>query len=452
MTLRRKRHPVVLYQPRDEGATMPLGLLAVGSSLSEAHVVVVDGRFELAPEARVVELAREASLLGVNVRTGDPLRDALRVSAAARTANPALAIVWGGPHATYAPESCLSAGVVDACARGAGEATLAAAVRCAREGGRLELAGVPGLVTRGGIVTRPLSPPAAERTPPAVYSLLDVERVFEVRGSRRLDYCASRGARGGATRWTGFPAERVLAEVGELAERYRLGEVLFQDEDFFADPERARAIAVGLADGAARLGWQASARASDVVALADEGLRALVAGGCHRLRLTVPPGVAAEAREQVLEAGARLHARGLAARFEILVAEAGARGAVLAAAVSLASSLSALDGRFETPLRRLAPVPPWWQGGADDGGLEQWVARANGPWPDARAERRLERASFFFREAQRAPGRRIGQHLLRLAALLRVRLGFFGLDLERAVVEASALLRTGRPRPGSRPD
>ena len=83
-----KRRPVVLYQPRDEGSVMPLSLLALGSWLAGEHVVIVDGRFELAPEARVVELARVALCLGVTVRTGAPLREAVRVSAAARAANP----------------------------------------------------------------------------------------------------------------------------------------------------------------------------------------------------------------------------------------------------------------------------------------------------------------------------------------------------------------------------
>ncbi len=93
-----KRRPVVLYQPSDEGTVMPLGLLALGSWLAGEHVVIVDGRFELAPESRIVELARGALCLGVTVRTGPRLREALRVSAAARAASPGLAVVWGGPH------------------------------------------------------------------------------------------------------------------------------------------------------------------------------------------------------------------------------------------------------------------------------------------------------------------------------------------------------------------
>ena len=115
----------------------------------------------------------------------------------------------------------------------------------------------------------------------------------------------------------------------------------------------------------------------------------------------------------------------------------------------MARSLCALDGGFETSIRRVWAPPP---GPAEGLSLEGWARDAEAPWPDARAERRLARATFFFAEAQRDPGRRLGKHLVRLLALVRVRLGFFALDLDRLVVEASAVLRTGRSRRATRVD
>jgi len=113
----------------------------------------------------------------------------------------------------------------------------------------------------------------------------------------------------------------------------------------------------------------------------------------------------------------------------------------LKSAVSAARSLCALDERFETPIRR---VPDLRREGAPT--LDQWAARTEAPWSDGRAERRRARATFFFGEAQRDPGRRLSKHLVRLLALLRVRLGFFGLDVDRLVVETATILRTGRAR------
>lgn len=421
-----KRRPVVLYQPRDEGSVMPLGLLALGSWLTGEHVVIVDGRFELAPEARIVELARGALCLGITVRTGAPVREALRVTAAARAARPDLPVVWGGPHASASPAACLESGAADACAAGAGEEALEAAATALRAGHPLR--SVAGLVDGDGRQAAPASPPA-HLWPRADYSLLDVERYLERRGTRRLDYCSSRGARDGEG-WMAIRAERVVSEATELAERYRLSEVLFQDEDFFAERERVEAIARGLLEGEVGLGWQAGARPGDVAAASPELLRLLAASGCRRLHLEAGAGSAAP---ELLEAGARLHAAGLRARFVFEVAEPRAGRDDLAGAISLARRLCAMDDRFETPVRRA------WSAG-------------EAPWSDSAAERRLARTSFFFAEAQREPGRRLGKHVVRLLSLLRVRLGFFGLDIDRFVVQASAVLRTGRPRATGTPD
>ena len=399
---------------------MPLGLLALGSWLKGEHVVVVDGRFELAPEARVVELVRDALCLGVTVRTGEPLREARRVSAAARSVNPGLPIVWGGAHPTRDPASCLETGVVDACALGAGEEPLAAALATLRAGHPLRSGA--GLAVAGSDPVAP-APPPASLWPRADYALLDVERHFDLRGARRLDYCSSRGARDGAT-WMAIRAERVVAETRELAERYRLLEVLFQDEDFFADADRVEAIAGGLLEGGGSLGWQAGARPGDVVSAPPERLRLLAESRCRRLHVSA----GGAARDLLLDAGARLRAAGLRARFVFEVRPSGSGPGALGAAVSVARRLCAMDGRFETPIRRT------------------WEASPSPDSPDARAESRLARVAFFFAEAQRPPGPRLGQHVVRLLALLRVRLGFFALDWERRLVEAAAVLRTGRPR------
>ena len=282
----------------------------------------------------------------------------------------------------------------------------------------------------GGAEAPPGAPPA-HLWPRADYSLLDVERYFERRGARRLDYCSSRGARDGGV-WMGIRAERVVSEATELAERYRLSEVLFQDEDFFAEPERVEAIARGLLEGEVALGWQAGARPGDVAAAAP----ALPApAGRERLPAAPPGGPgAAPWRGTCCSKRGRGSTRPGSRRASCSTwrsREAGRDD--LAQAVAVARRLCAMDGRFETPVRRA------WSAG-------------EAPWSDSRAERRLARASFFFAEAQREPGRRLGQHLVRLLALLRVRLGFFGLDLERLAVEASAVLRTGRARGAAAPD
>ncbi len=311
---------------------------------------------------------------------------------------------------------------------------MAAALR----GGR-GLASVAGLVTADREPGEPAAPPTT-LWPRADYSLLDVERHFESRGGRRLDYCSSRGARDGPS-WTGIRAERVVAEARELAERYRLSEVLFQDEDFFADAERVDAIARGLLDGGGTLHWQARARPEDVVAAGAERLRLVAESGCRRLHVGVRAGPAAP---RAPDGGGRASARGWPG-----------------GAVRLRGGRARRPCRHPQGRRLGGPVPV-----RPGRALRDADPPGAGP---ARGRRRVARGLGRARRVavvgsprgapagprdvllRRGPARPRAagwdRHLVRLLALVRVRLGFFALDLDRRAVEVSAVLRTGRARP-----
>jgi hypothetical protein len=144
----------------------------------------------------------------------------------------------------------------------------------------------------------------------------------------------------------------------------------------------------------------------------------------------------------VIDAAERLRGAGIGGRFVFDVADGARRREELAAAVATARALCALDSSFRTPIRARQPEPV----PAPARSLEVWAATGEAGGSDRVAESRLNRVAFYFAEAQRTPGRRLGKHVLRVLALLRVRLGFFGFDLERAAVELSALLRTGKAR------
>jgi anaerobic magnesium-protoporphyrin IX monomethyl ester cyclase len=445
MSRRRSRQPIILYQPRDEGVRMPLGLLAVASALPLEHVVLVDGRIELAPEARVVELARDGACLGITVRTGQPLRDAVRISRAARTANPRLPVIWGGPHATLRPEQCLATGDVDACVVGAGEESLPASLAALR--GERPLGEVPGVAVAGSEKVPPRTPPSPDGVRPAQYGLLDLELYFRVRDGRRLDYSASRGRRGAAEGgWWALPSERVVAEVSELADRHHLEAVLFQEEDFFGDPERVDALARGLVEER-RVRWEVGARPEDILATGAERFGLLRESGCGRVHVLVAPGGAllGERRKRLLEAGELLHRAGVAGRFVFYVEAPRPGYDGLAAADSVARALTRIDPRFETPLERRRVYPPEPDLPSEEpADLEGWAEQEGAPWPNRRAERRLRRRLFYLTEAQRPAGRRLGKRLVHLLARARVRTGFFGFDLERVAVDISTLLRTGK--------
>jgi B12 binding protein len=456
----RLRGPIVLYQPQDESSVMPLGLLHLASALGPP-VTIVDGRLDLAPEARVAGLAREALCLGVSVRTGKPIADALRICRASRAVNPDLPIVWGGPHPSLFPEQCLGSGVADACVRGPGEETLvelASAFRAERPG-----AGLPGVAFRRGeevVVGPPREWREPARSPRADYGFLDVEHYFRLRGSRRLDYCSSRRPwPASAGEWSGLSARRVVDELGELVARWRLSEVAFQDEDFFADPRRVEAIARGLLEAGIQVEWSAAGPAATLARLSGEHLRALAASGCRRVVVRTPGDTVlrGEAGDAVREAGRRLHTAGIAGRFAFVAGFPGRGKGGLAEIHRLALQLRRLDARFETPIRLHAPIPGA-PGDAPPGfvaprGLEEWaeVDLAGASLPDA-LRRRAARCDFFLGEAFRAPGGRLGKRLVRLIARARVFFRFYALDFDRRVVEWSARVRTGRTRAGGAVD
>ena len=224
----------------------------------------------------------------------------------------------------------------------------------------------------------------------------------------------------------------------------------FRDEDFFADRGRADAIAASLVEAPVRFGWRVALRPDDVLDGGPARLELLRRSGCRKLRVSVPPDVpAARTAAGPDPRGGDAAARGRARR---PVRADGERARSRSARASRRwcrwrGSCRRSTTRFETPLRRVV------------GRCRRSRRRARtraGSRPGSRAPRRPGpilapsadsdgRASISPRGSAR-PGRGLGKHLLRMLALLRIRLGYFGLDFERGAVEASALLRTGRPR------
>jgi hypothetical protein len=235
-----------------------------------------------------------------------------------------------------------------------------------------------------------------------------------------------------------------------LHRRFSLWEAVFQDERFFADPSRADGIARGLIDAGRPFKWRVAASVEDVCALSCERLRLLGESGCRRLDVRLAPGTVpmGSARDQVLEAGQRLHEAGLPARFRFTVGGPHGEAGRVAAFTKTARALAIMDHRFETRLHAFVPYPgevgappgphrtlAGWAGIEEEAGLSPGEAK------------RLARVAFYLRESQRDRPSRFGQRLLRVAGQARVRLGLFGLPVERLAVDVSALLRTGTRRP-----
>jgi len=457
-----QRRTVVLFQPRDACRVMPLGLLQVGSGLREFRVEIVDGRLELAPESRVVELAREAICLGISVPSGRPVAEAFRVTRAARSVRPDLFVVWGGVHASVRPEQCLVLGGADACVKGPGDVPFHAVVEALAEGRTPgPLAGV-NRREGDGIVGLPSANEAhIDATSPVEYGLLDLDRHFRLRGVRGIDYCSSRLAADGS--WQGLSAERAAAEVVGLARRFRLSEVRVADAEFFGDMPRALAIARSLVVSGMRLRWYARSAARELLKLDAGDWDLLRASGLTRLH--VPPendcGAAGTlGLEDRVEMAKVLRRAGVGGMFSFLLGRAGEDAAIAGRVLDVARSIRGVHGSFETTIRfwgmwpseeRLA-IP----GHVEPTDAEGWATRdaddGPGAWVSDRVRDMVERRDFYLRRAFERPSRGMGKRLVRWAASARLRTGFYRMDLERRMVELSRRVRGGGRGPEPRCD
>jgi radical SAM superfamily enzyme YgiQ (UPF0313 family) len=140
----------------------------------------------------------------------------------------------------------------DVTVRGQGEETFVEIVQRLAEGRSLE--GCLGCTVRladGSIQENPSRPLASvDKFRAHDYGLISVERYFELKGKRQLDYISSQGCNFRCAfcsdpfvygrKWVGLEPTRMALRLKELWDRYHFDDVNFQDE-FFTRASRAGA-------------------------------------------------------------------------------------------------------------------------------------------------------------------------------------------------------------------
>lgn len=474
--MKARRRSIVLYNPRGESHILPLALVHVGSLFPDRRVEIVDGRVDLAPEARVTELAREALCLGVTVLTGAPILDALKVTRAARAGRPDLPVIWGGWHPSLMPDQCLASGDVDVCVSGQGERTFLETVIALEEECSLE--GIPGLVWRRGqeVVRNPPRPfEDVNHFPRTDFGLLDMERYFRFRGVRRLDFCSSQGCPFQCSfcadpmvygqRWSGLKAERVVDEIRDHWTRYKVTEVFFNDDNFFTDLRRTEAICRGLIEGGVRIRWFGTGRADLLRRLTDEQLRLVKESGGYKINVGAESGSPELLKqikkgtlvEDVLETAEKLHRAQIGARFSFIAGFPNEPLDSLAQTYRTVKALHEIDGEFETPIYFYAPYPGTELadrmpalGFTPPRRLEDWsqvdLDHSIGPWISPAVRRWVPRYNFYLRHGYQQPGRGWTRKLLHYMARARVKTDFYRFDVERRAVDLVKRIRTGIDR------
>jgi anaerobic magnesium-protoporphyrin IX monomethyl ester cyclase len=446
----KQRLKVVLYNPRAVFFTMPLALLAIGSELDpeEYEVVIIDGRLEADAESRVLSELEGAVCLGVTVLTGAPISDALSISRAAKRRFPATPVIWGGWHPSMFGADCLREECVDVTVQAQGEATFADIVRRLVAGESLE--GCAGCMFRRPDGSVCVNPPRAllplERFRPHNYDLIPVERYYQLKGKRQLDYISSQGCNFRCAfcsdpfvygrKWTGIEPDSMVAKLRELWEKYRFEDLNFQDETFFTKRERVRAMAQQIVAAGMKFTWAATMRADQGVRLPDEVWDLCKRSGMRRLLVGVESGdpVMLErikkdvTLDQVFHTAERMRDLGIAGIFPFIVGFPDEDAASVDATMACARKLRRMSPQFDTPIFYFKPYPgsaivteAVERGFRLPVTLGEWsqfdyVQGLPGPWVSSSKFQLIERFKFYLDLASRRDSRR-GGWLARLARL-----------------------------------
>jgi radical SAM superfamily enzyme YgiQ (UPF0313 family) len=356
-------------------------------------------------------------------------------------------VVWGGWHPSLFSRECLAEPAVDITVRGQGEETFVDIVERLAEGRSLE--GCAGCTVRlpdGSIhenAPRPLAPVDNFRA--HNYELIPVERYFELKGKRQLDYISSQGCNFRCAfcsdpfvyqrKWVGLEPTRVALRLKELWERYRFDDVNFQDETFFTRRDRVEALATQLVESGVRITWAATMRADQGVRLPEDVWLLCKQSGLRRLLVGVESGsnevlkrIRKDIRiEQVYETAQRMARYGIAGHFPFIVGFPDESDAEVQVSLECAKRLRSMSPDFQTPIFYFKPYPGSQlvidavaRGFQLPETLEAWsqfdyVAGGPGPWVSAEKFQLIERFKFFHELASKplSRGKRLLQRLAR---------------------------------------
>jgi len=288
---------IVLIYPKtgmDEFARQPLSVLTVAGACEKAgfRVRVVDARTSENPEKEVRGAGKSSSAVGISAMTGYQVRYALRYAAIVRKENPNLPIVWGGVHPSLLPEQTLQSQFVDYIVKGEGEASFVELLS-ALENGR-EPKDVPGVAYSSGkkvIINRDRPFLCMDDAPMIPWHLVDMKKYVTVGGKPIIPLQTSRGCpfrcfycyntMFNMRKWRAMSVERTIAEVDNAVEKYKIGGMVFWDDNFFVDRKRAEGICRGLLSR--DLDWEADIRPDLLSSFSGQFLSLLRKSGCSGL-------------------------------------------------------------------------------------------------------------------------------------------------------------------------
>jgi len=342
---------------------------------------------------------------------------------------------------------CLAEASVDITVRGQGEETFVEIVQRLAEGRSLE--GCAGCTVRLPDGRIHQNPPRAlapvDKFRAHDYNLIPVERYFQLKGKRQLDYISSQGCNFRCAfcsdpfvygrQWVGLEPNRMALRLKELWDRYQFDDVNFQDETFFTKRDRVRDLAERIIESGMKITWAATMRADQGVRLPDDVWAKCKQSGLRRLLVGVESGSNEMLKrirkdikiEQVFATAQKMVQHGIAGHFPFIVGFPDESAASIQESLDVAKRLRSMSPDFLTPIYYFKPYPgselvieAVAKGFVLPDTLEEWarfdyVAGLPGPWVTPEKFELIERFKFFHELAWKrvSPGKRLLQKLAR---------------------------------------
>lgn len=293
-----KKSKVVLFYPKYDGPPLsaPVCLLALASPLlaESFDVCVIDAAITPNAESQVLRESADALCIGISVLTGPMIRSAIRVADAVKKLNPALPVVFGGWHPSLLTAQTLEFRSVDYVVRAQGELSFLELVREFAEGrSPQEVGGVSsrnsGMIHHGA--ERKVA--SLESLPMPAYQLARFDEYEFLCGTRKLAYATSVGCPYACNyctdmvfykrRFNALSAARVVGELTDLVQRYRIEEVALLDSNFPVDLKRAIEIARGIYESGIKFRWTFQASTDFLSRMSDDEVRLLGRSGVSHM-------------------------------------------------------------------------------------------------------------------------------------------------------------------------
>lgn len=424
---------VILYNPISVFFDMPLALLAIGSTLDlkKYEVIIIDSRIEKTPLDCIKQHLNDAICFGVTSLTGKPILDALKITRAVKSLNKNLPVIWGGWHTSLFPVKTLEdEQFIDITVFGQGEQTFKELITHIDEGSSIK--DIKGICYRDKNNEIIKNPPRAmypmDDYADINYDLIDVEKYFEKKGKRQLDYISSTGCFFRCSfcadpyvfnrKWTAISPEKMVDKLEGLYKKYQFNDLNLQDETYFTYKKRVIEIAELIIVKNLKFTWAATMRADQGVRMTDHDFLTCKKSGLRRLLIGVESGsqemmdwLKKDIKlEHVFTCAERCKKLNIAVQFPFIVGFPNESDASIKSTVEVAHILNSMSKNFSTPIFYFKPYPGTKitedvvkNGYELPGTLEEWATfdyvNSIGPWVSTEKYIFFERFKFYLKVA-----------------------------------------------------